>query len=322
MSETDAQDQHTQAAREQHVTDQVVASFADATSPRLREVMTSLVTHAHAFVRDVRLTEQEWETAIGFLKRAGDLTDDKRQEFILLSDVLGLSMLTIAVNQPAEPRATEATVFGPFFVDGAPEVPYGGDIAQGAPGQPCWVSGTVRSVDGTPLAGARLDVWEADDDGLYDVQHPDGRLQGRGHQLTDDEGRYGFWGVTPTPYPIPHDGPVGDLLSAAGRSPMRAAHLHFMVEAPEHHRLVTHIFVRGDAHQDSDAVFGVKESLVVDFVEQPAGTATPTGRAVDGPWSRAAFDVVLAPAATPAAASPHTAPAAPAPARPTHEEPS
>jgi len=284
-----------QAEREEHVTRQVLDSFENAASPRFREVVQSLVRHAHAFVRDVRLTEAEWETAIGFLTRCGRISDDKRQELILLSDVLGLSMLTIAVNQPADPAATEATVLGPFFVEAAPEVGYGGDIAHGASGQPCWVEGTVRSTDGTPVRNARLDVWEADDAGLYDVQHPDGRTAGRGHLFTDDAGRYGFWGVTPTPYPIPHDGPVGELLTAGGRGPMRAAHLHLMVTAPGFHRLVTHLFVRGDAYQDSDAVFGVKQSLVVDFEEQAAGTPNPTGRAIDGTWTRTAFDVVLSP---------------------------
>jgi hydroxyquinol 1,2-dioxygenase len=292
MTATDATEQ---AVREEYVTDQVIASFAGSTSPRFREVMESLVRHAHSFVREVRLTEAEWESGIEFLKRAGDITDDKRHEFILLSDVLGVSMLTIAVNQPPDPLATEATVFGPFFVDGSPHIEIGGDIAQGATGQPCWVSGTVRATDGTPLAHARLDVWEADDDGMYDVQHPDDRMQGRGHLFTDEDGSYGFWGVTPTPYPIPHDGPVGDLLTAAGRGPMRASHLHFMVAAPGHRRLVTHIFVRGDAYLDSDAVFGVKDSLVVDFVEQAAGTPSPTGREIQDTWTRADFDVVLSP---------------------------
>jgi protocatechuate 3,4-dioxygenase beta subunit len=281
--------------REQDVTDRVIASFAEAPSPRFREVMASLVRHTHAFVREVRLTETEWEAAVDFLRRTGDMTDDKRHEFILLSDVLGVSMLTVAVNQPDHPRATDATVFGPFFVEGSPEVGQGGDIGRGASGRPCWVSGTVTDTEGRPLAGARVDVWEADDEGLYDVQRPDGQLRGRGHLFTDEAGGYGFWGITPTPYPIPHDGPVGDLLTAAGRSPMRAAHLHLMVAAPGHHRLVTHIFVRGGEHQETDAVFGVKESLVVDFVERPAGAPTPTGRVVDGPWTTATFDVVLVP---------------------------
>ena len=281
--------------REEYVTGLVLRSFAGAPSPRFRELMEALVRHSHALLREVRLTEPEWQAAIDFLTRAGHITDDRRQEFILLSDVLGLSMLTIAINQPPVPEATEATVFGPFFVDGAPEVAYGGDIAGGAGGQPCWVEGTVRGLGGAPVAGARIEVWEADDDGRYDVQYGDDRIAARGHQFTDEQGRYGFWCVTPTPYPIPHDGPVGDLLKAGGRGPMRAAHLHFMVTAPGFHRLVTHIFVRGDAYQDSDAVFGVKESLVVDFTEQRPGTPAPAGREIGGAWSRARFDIVLAP---------------------------
>ena len=157
--------------REQAVTDEVVASFAGTPDDRLREIVQSLTRHLHAFAREVRLTEQEWTAAVDFLTRVGHITDDKRQEFILLSDVLGLSMLTVAMNAPADPQATESTVFGPFFVDGAPEVPLGGDIARGAQGTPCWVTGTVRSTNGTPLPGARIDVWEADEDGFYDVQY-------------------------------------------------------------------------------------------------------------------------------------------------------
>ncbi|WP_299051942.1 dioxygenase [uncultured Nocardioides sp.] len=292
-----AQDEARQVrdAREQAVTDKVLASFAGTPDPRHRELLEALVRHAHAFVRETRLTEPEWEAAVGFLTRCGHITDDRRQEFILLSDVLGLSMQTITVNEPDDTRATEQTVFGPFFAEGAPEIEVGGDAAQGAAGQPCWVSGTVRDVDGTPVAGAVLDVWEADDDGMYDVQHGDGRVSGRARLRSGDDGGYSFWCVTPTPYPIPHDGPVGDLLTAAGRSPMRASHLHFMVTAPGLHRLVTHIFVRGDAHQDSDAVFGVKESLVVDFTEHPAGEPAPDGTTPDVAWSQADFDIVLAP---------------------------
>ncbi|GAA1931293.1 dioxygenase [Nocardioides lentus] len=289
---------HERDTREQAVTDKVLASFADTPDARHRELFTALVRHAHAFVRETRLTEAEWEAAVGFLTRCGHITDDRRQEFILLSDVLGLSMQTITVNEPDDPRATEQTVFGPFFAEGAPEIELGGDAAQGAPGQPCWVSGTVRDVAGTPVAGAVLDVWEADEEGLYDVQHGDGRVSGRARLRTDDAGRYAFWCVTPTPYPIPHDGPVGDLLTAAARGPMRASHLHFMVTAPGLHRLVTHIFVRGDTYQDSDAVFGVKESLVVDFTEHSAGTAAPDGRTPDVAWTSADFDIVLAPEET------------------------
>ncbi|MFC4003224.1 intradiol ring-cleavage dioxygenase [Prauserella oleivorans] len=284
-----------QEAREERLVQQVQASFDNAPDPRLKELLQALTRHLHAFIREVRLTEQEWETAIAFLRRCGDITTDTRQEFILLSDVLGLSMQTIGVNHPAEGDATEATVFGPFFVEDSPEVPLGGDIAQGASGEPCWVTGTVRGTDGLPIPGARLEVWEADDDGFYDVQYDDGRTAGRAHLFSDDDGRYRFWGVTPTPYPIPHDGPVGELLEAVGRSPMRAAHLHFMVTAPGYRRLVTHIFVEGDELLGSDAVFGVKDSLVQRFVRHPAGSPTPDGRQVGGPWSEVTFDIVLPP---------------------------
>jgi hydroxyquinol 1,2-dioxygenase len=284
-----------QAAREQELTDRVVASFAGADDERLRTVMQSLTRHLHAFLREVRLTEDEWNQGIEFLTAAGHLTDDKRQEFILLSDVLGASMQTIAINNEAYANATEATVFGPFFVDDAPRINNGGDIAAGAAGQPCWVEGTVTDTSGNPVPGARIEVWEADEDGFYDVQYDDDRTAGRAHLFSEAGGGYRFWGTTPTPYPIPHDGPVGALLAASGRSPLRAAHLHFMVTAPGLRTLVTHIFVRGDELLDADSVFGVKDSLVMDFDEQPAGTPTPDGRAVEGTWSRTRFDIVLAP---------------------------
>ncbi|MFB6831106.1 intradiol ring-cleavage dioxygenase [Streptomyces hydrogenans] len=289
--------QETAARRERAVTDKVLASFADTADPRLREVMLSLVRHLHAFARDVRLTEGEWETAIEFLTRAGHITDDRRQEFILLSDVLGLSMLTVAINEPKEPAATEATVFGPFYVDDAPEVPLGGDIARGAVGTPCYVSGQVRSVDGNPLGGAFLHVWGADDDGFYDVQYSADHSAGRGWLRTAPDGSYHFWTVLPTPYPIPHDGPVGDLLAATGRGPMRPAHLHFKVVAPEHHTLITHIFVAGDPHLDDDAVFGVKDSLVVEAAHHTAGQA-PDGTRPEDAWAQMTFDLVLVPEPT------------------------
>jgi hydroxyquinol 1,2-dioxygenase len=279
--------------REQAVTDQVVASFATTSNPRLGEVMGSLVRHLHAFARDVRLAEAEWEHAVAFLTRAGHITDDRRQEFILLSDVLGLSMLTVAINQPDVPGATEATVFGPFFVADTPEIPLGGDLAGGAHGTPCWVSGRVLNSKGQPIAGARLDVWGADDEGYYDVQYGEDACAARGWLRTDSDGAYRFWTVLPVPYPIPHDGPVGDLLAASGRGPMRPAHLHFMVTALQHHKLVTHVFVAGDPHLDNDAVFGVKSSLVVE-VEHHTGSA-PDGSWPDEAWTSIAFDIVLAP---------------------------
>jgi len=286
-----------QAAREEELIARVQSSFDTCEDPRLKEVMQSLVKHLHAFVREVRLTEEEWSKGIDFLTAAGHITDDKRQEFILLSDTLGASMQTIAINNEAYGDATEATVFGPFFVEGSPEVALGGDMSFGAAGEPCWAEGTVRDIDGKPIAGAKIEVWEADEDGFYDVQYDDGRVAARAHQFTDADGSYRFWGITPTPYPIPFDGPVGKMLEATGRSPMRASHLHFMVDAPDCRTLVTHIFVRGDELLDSDSVFGVKESLVKDFERQPVGTPTPDGRVIDGTWAKVRFDIVLAPAA-------------------------
>lgn len=285
-----------QDRREAALIEEVVASFDRTEDPRLRELLESLVRHTHAFVRETRLTTPEWEKAIAFLTACGHITDDRRQEFILLSDVLGVSMQTIAVNNEAHGDATEATVFGPFFVDDAPRIELGGDMAGGAAGQPCWVEGTVRDTDGNPIPDARIDVWEADEDGQYDVQYPDGRVAGRAYLHADDEGRYRFWGLTPTPYPIPYDGPVGELLTATDRSPVRASHLHFMVAAPGKHTLVTHIFVDGCEYLDRDSVFGVKDSLVKDFEVQPAGTPTPDGRDVAGEWTTVRFDIVLAPA--------------------------
>ena len=286
----------TQAASEAAVTAEVLATFSGAAAPRYQEVMQSLVRHLHAFARDVRLTESEWRHGIDFLTRTGHITDDRRQEFILASDVLGLSMLTVAINAPASAGATESTVVGPFFTDDSPEVPLGGDIAGQAKGQPCYVSGTVRGTGGEPVPGARIEVWESDEDGFYDVQYPDGRIGGRGWLRSAPDGEYRFWSVRPAPYPIPDDGPVGDLLTAAGRGPMRPAHLHFKVEAPGYRTLITHIFVAGDQYLDRDAVFGVKESLITDFAEHPPGTG-PDGRRLDGPWTSVAFDIVLAPLA-------------------------
>ena len=285
-----------QATREETLTRTVLASFDQAESRRVRQLMQALVRHLHAFIRETRLTTEEWDQAIAFLTACGHITDDRRQEFILLSDVLGASMQTIAVNNEAFGDATEATVFGPFFVEGSPEIEVGGDLAFGASGQPCWVEGTVRDTDHNPVRGARIEVWEADADGFYDVQYGDDRTAARAHLFSDDQGRFAFWCVTPTPYPIPHDGPVGQMLAAVGRSPMRASHLHFMVSADGLRTLVTHIFVRGDAYLESDSVFGVKESLTKEFSHQPAGTPTPDGREVDGAWARTTFDVVLGPA--------------------------
>jgi hydroxyquinol 1,2-dioxygenase len=287
-----------QQEREAALAERVVASFAGTPDSRTKELVEALTRHLHAFLRETRLTEAEWKRAIDFLTAVGHITDDRRQEFILLSDVLGASMQTITINNEAYADATEATVFGPFFVEGSPDIGLGGDVAGGARGEPCWVEGTVADTEGKPVAGARIEVWEADVDGFYDVQYGDDRVAGRGHLHADDQGGYRFWAVTPTPYPIPDDGPVGDLLRATGRSPMRASHLHLMVEAEGYRTLVTHVFPRGDAYLDSDSVFGVRDSLVVDVHQQIPTTPTPDGRKVAGPWARIDFDIVLAPATT------------------------
>ena len=283
-----------QARREQAVTDDAEASFRGAASPRYREVMQALVRHLHAFAREVRLTDAEWQRGIEFLTRTGHLTDDRRQEFILLSDVLGLSMLTVGINAPRSAGATESTVLGPFFVAGAPEIPLGGDLAHGASGDPCWVEGRILGTGGEPVAGARIEVWQADADGFYDVQYEGTRTAGRGWLRSGPGGEYRFWSVRPAPYAIPADGPVGDLLAAAGRGPMRPAHLHFRVGAPGYQTLITHFFAAGDPYLDQDVVFGVKDSLVADFTGHPPG-AGPDGRELTGPWSSLRQDIVLAP---------------------------
>jgi hydroxyquinol 1,2-dioxygenase len=277
------------------LTSAVEASFDATPDPRLRELMQALTRHLHAFVSEVELTEDEWFAAIDFLTRTGHMCDDRRQEFVLASDVMGLSMLTIGINHRNPNGATESTVFGPFFVEGSPAFENGDDLANGAPGTPCYVSGTVRSVGGAPVAGALIEIWQADEDGLYDVQYADlDAARGRGHLRSDDEGRYWFWTVHPEAYPIPTDGPVGELLNATARSPMRPAHIHFMVKAPGYQTLITHVFDEADEYLDTDAVFGVRSSLLTGFEHHEGGTA-PDGREMSGPWASTEFDLILAP---------------------------
>lgn len=255
------------------ITEAVLARHAEAADPRLRQILDSLVRHLHEFAREVHLTEDEWFKGIEFLTRCGHITNDRRQEFILLSDVLGLSMLTVAQNHDKPAGCTEATVVGPFHVAGAPHYELGADIANGARGVPCQVRGTIRGAGGEPVPGARIDVWQSDEDGLYDVQHQGlDHAQARGILNADQQGRYAFRSILAVPYPIPHDGPVGELLAAAGRHPWRPAHLHFLIEAPGYETLITHVFRSDDPYLDSDAVFGVRESLIADWRRQPDGS--------------------------------------------------
>lgn len=280
---------------ENTLTDAVLARLAATPNARLKELVSSAVRHLHAFARETALTEAEWFEGIRFLTAVGQRCDEKRQEFILLSDVLGLSMLVVAQNQRKPAGCTEATVFGPFHVDDAPHYALGEDVANGAVGQPCFVSGTVRGVGGEPIPHAEIDVWQADAEGFYDVQRPGlDAHRARGVLTADATGRYWFKTVVAEAYPIPTDGPVGDLLAATKRHPWRPAHLHFMINAPGYETLITHVFRRGDPYLESDAVFGVRSSLVADWVPHEPGRA-PDGSMQTQPFSTLEFDFVLNP---------------------------
>jgi protocatechuate 3,4-dioxygenase beta subunit len=283
---------------EENLTEAVLARIK-AENPRTQQVMTSLVKHLHAFVREVELTETEWFTAIDFLTRTGQKCDDKRQEFILLSDILGVSMLVDTINHRRGGQGTtESTVLGPFHAP-ALEMEMGANLARGPEaqrGEQTVVCGQVTDPSGNPIAGAKLDVWQAADDGFYDVQlesnQPAMNLRGVFH--TDQNGEFWFRTIKPKYYPIPTDGPVGALLVATGRHPMRPAHIHFMIEAPGYERLITHIFVAGDEYLASDAVFGVKDSLVVEFTRNDSAVAM-ADYGFDRPFYETTFNFGLQP---------------------------
>jgi hydroxyquinol 1,2-dioxygenase len=249
------------------ITALVLERFAGCPDPRLRQVMHALIAHLHNFAREVELTPEEWKAGIDFLTAVGHISDDKRQEFILLSDTLGLSALVdILANRAAAGAATESSLLGPFYREGAPEMAAGADIGGATSGERIVLHGRVASADGKPIPGALLDVWQAAPSGLYDLQDP--ALNGmnlRGRFRTDAAGKFNFLSVKPASYPVPMDGPVGAMLNAAGRHPFRPAHIHFIVAAPGHRRLVTALYIAGDKYLDSDAVFGSRDSLVVGY---------------------------------------------------------
>ena len=252
---------------EEQITRNVLDSIANTSNPRLKAVMSSLISHLHAFIREVEPSQEEWAFAIQFLTRTGQMCDEKRQEYILLSDTLGVSMLVDAINHRIADSATESTVFGPFYREGAVELPLGANISQDGRGEPTVVSGRVLSTDGTAIPNALLDVWEANENGLYEQQDPDQPdMNLRGKFRTDSQGRYCFVAIKPVSYSIPDDGPVGQMLRAVGRHPFRPAHIHLLISAEGYAPVTTHLFVSGDPYLDSDAVFGTKDSLVVDFI--------------------------------------------------------
>ena len=275
------------------ITQAVIGRLSECNDPRFKRVMTSLITHLHDFVRDVKLTEEEWINAIQFLTAVGQKCTDKRQEFILLSDTLGVSVLVITLNHPAEQGSAESTVLGPFYWEGAPDLPNGSDLAVGVKGEPAFYSGRVLSADGQPIRGALLDIWSGDGDGNYDMQLGDDvGMKARGRIRTDAEGRYWFRSIRPTFYPVPTDGPVGIMLRKMGRHPFRPGHIHMIVSAPGHAAVTTHLFVADSDYLDSDAVFGMKESLVAKFNRHPAGKA-PTGEMVGTPFYTVEYDFRL-----------------------------
>jgi hydroxyquinol 1,2-dioxygenase len=282
-----------QLVTEDNITDLAVERWATAKDPRLAELMTALVRHLHDFAREVRLTEAEWMAAVQWLTATGRISDEKREEFILASDVLGLSMLVVQMNHRLDPQATPATVLGPFHIEGSPELDYAEEMSDGLPGTPLYLHGSVRDLAGEPVAGGVLDVWQADTEGAYEAQIPDvdeARL--RAKYTTREDGSYCLRTIAPLGYTIPMDGPVGDLIGRTEISHFRPAHIHFLINVPGYEPLITHLFQEGAPYLDSDVVFGTKQELVVRFDQREPGP-TPDGGTIDVPWLEARYDFVL-----------------------------
>jgi hydroxyquinol 1,2-dioxygenase len=293
---TTAIDGHTDTAAPDALLAQVRASFAETPDQRARVIFDALARHAHAFLREVAPTLEEWAAGVEFLTRVGQTCSDTRQEFVLLSDVLGLSMLVETINDADIDSVTDSTVLGPFHMTASPARQLGESTDLTGVGEPCVITGSVRAPDGTPLAGAILDVWQCDGVGFYDVQKPDDVPAGNGRGLfrTDEQGRFNFRAVVPSHYPIPTDGPVGDLLAAARRHPYRPAHVHFIASAPGFRDLTTHVFVADSPYLDSDAVFAVKDSLVIRF-ETSHDRDLAAAHRLEVPFILAHVELVLAP---------------------------
>jgi hydroxyquinol 1,2-dioxygenase len=282
---------------EENITEIALSRWSTGDDPRTAELLTALVRHLHAFAREVRLTEDEWAAAIQWLVRAGKISDEKREDFVLASDVLGQSMLVVQMNNNFDPAATPATVLGPFHLKDSPHAEYGADMSDGLPGAPLYIHGVVRDVDGKPVGGAVLDVWQADSEGLYESQLKDvdeARLRAKYTSRAD--GSYCLQSIVPFGYGIPNEGPVRELVNLTAMSTFRPAHVHFLIEAPGYERLITHLFREGTPHLDDDVVYGVKEELVVNFVENEPGP-TPNGRESADPFITVEYDFVLQPRA-------------------------
>ncbi len=282
---------------EENLTDLALERWNNIPDPRLRQVMTSLVKHLHAFVRDVEPTQPEWFAAIEWLTRTGQICDAKRQEFILASDVLGISMLVDSINNRAPGTATPSTVEGPFHIADSPEISDGGNMADGAPGIPTFVTGKITDLDGKPVAGAMLDMWQTDGEGLYEAQIEGAEGYMRGIYHSNPDGSYLVRTVAPIGYTIPMDGPIGELMNKTRISHMRPAHIHFHIASPGHKSVTTHLFQKGDQYINTDVVFGVKEALIVDFVQKPAGSKAPSGEVMNEPFYEVKYDFRLAKAA-------------------------
>jgi hydroxyquinol 1,2-dioxygenase len=281
---------------EENITEIAGARWGTAHDPRTAELLTALVRHLHAFAREVRLTEAEWMAAVRWLTRVGQISDDKREEFILASDVMGLSMLVVQMNNRFDPAATPATVLGPFHIAGSPVLGYGADMSEGIAGTPLYIHGTVRDLDGKPVAGAVLDVWQADDDGAYEAQLDIDEARLRAKYTSREDGTYCVRTIAPLGYGIPMDGPVGELINRTAIQPYRPAHVHFLLDVPGYDRVITHLFRKGAPYLDSDIVYGVKEELVVDFTEHRPGP-TPDGGESAERFFTVEYDFVLQPRA-------------------------
>ncbi len=280
--------------------DTITQAFLDTcgpkTSPRLRTVLEGLARHLHDFIRETNLTHEEWRKGLELLVKAGEISSPERNEFVLLSDVLGVSSLVDIIHSPKE--GTPSSVLGPFHILGAPDLAVGGDMKRDNEGATVIVSGSVRSPDGTPINGAELEIWQTADNGLYSNIDPDqSEYNLRAHMKLDDDGRYSFTTVRPAPYTVPDDGPVGELLHATGRHPWRPSHLHFIITAPGFRTLVTEVFPSDDPYLNQDAVFGVREKLVMQYQEQTSLDLIPEGLEagddITTPYFTVEFDFVL-----------------------------